>query len=438
MGADRAARPSIGWAWYGLAALILVSLIGNLIKYMIILVSEPIKLSLSLSDTQIGSLNGLALTLTTAIAAIPMGWLADKVDRRWLLAISVAVWSVATAAFGLATTFPLMFAFAMGIALGEAVLGPITYAMIPDMFPRDKWINANFIFYIAVLLGFAAANWASGLLLAWLDGHRIGLPAVFAGLESWRVAMILCALAGPLLIVMLLAMRLRPLAPQVAVQGDVEGVMAYCRAHARTIIGVFIGFGLSYAAYGAQGAWIPVTLQRSFGETPATVGQTLGQISMVAALAGVGTSWLAVRWLRPRFGDHAPMLVAQGGLLIGLLVSCGLPFVQTAAHLYAIIGVKTVFTIVAMSLSPAVLQFIAPAHMRGRVVAVGGMVTIIFGSILPPFIGFLSDSYFHGPSGILHALSVVVIPAFFIGLIVLRWGSKTLPATIAAASGGDD
>ena len=211
MSSEAATRPSLRWAWYGLATLILVSLMGNVIKFMIVLVSEPIKTTLALSDTQIGSLNGLALTLTTAIATIPMGWLADKVDRRWLLAISVAVWSFATVAFGLATTFPMMFGFAMGIALGEAVLCPITYAMIPDMFPREKWIAANFIFYIAMLLGFAAANWGSGLLLAWLDGYRLGLPAFFNGLESWRAALILSAATGPLLIVLLLAMRVRPL-----------------------------------------------------------------------------------------------------------------------------------------------------------------------------------------------------------------------------------
>lgn len=438
MNIERAARPSLAWAWYGLATLIIVSLLGNVITGMIRLVSEPIKTTLALSDTQLGSLNGLALTLTTALATIPMGWLADKVDRRWLLAISVAVWSVATIAFGLATTFPMMFGFAMGIALGEAVLGPITYAMIPDMFPREKWIAANFIFYIAVLLGFAAASWGCGLLLEWLDGHRVGLPAFFNGMESWRAALILCAATGPLLIVLLLAMRVRPLTAPAEDQGDVDGLIVYCRAHYRTIIGVFVGFGLSYAAYGAQAAWVPVTLQRTFGATPASIGQALGPISIAAALGGIGLSWLSVHLMRPRYGDHAPMLVAQMGLLLGLLVSIALPFVKSADQLYAVIGIKGLFTIVAMSLSPAVLQFIAPAHLRGRVVAVGGMVTVIFGSILPPLIGFLSDQYFHGPSGILQALSIVVIPAFLIGLLVLRWGAVTLPATIRAASGGDD
>lgn len=438
MSSEAATRPSLRWAWYGLATLILVSLMGNVIKFMIVLVSEPIKTTLALSDTQIGSLNGLALTLTTAIATIPMGWLADKVDRRWLLAISVAVWSFATVAFGLATTFPMMFGFAMGIALGEAVLGPITYAMIPDMFPREKWIAANFIFYIAMLLGFAAANWGSGLLLAWLDGYRLGLPAFFNGLESWRAALILSAATGPLLIVLLLAMRVRPLGVRAEAQGDVDGLIAYCRAHYRTIIGVFVGFGLSYAAYGAQAVWVPVTLQRTFGATPASIGQALGPISILAALGGVGMSWLSVRLLRPRLGDHAPMLVAQVGLLLGLLVSVALPFAQSADQLYAIVGIKGMFTIVAMSLSPAVLQFIAPAHLRGRVVAVGGMVTVIFGSALPPLIGFLSDHYFHGDSGILQALSIVVIPAFLMGLLVLRWGAVTLPSTIRAASGGEN
>jgi MFS family permease len=436
---DGAARPSLRWAWYGLLTLIFVSLTGNIIKSMILLVSEPIKLSMELSDTQLGSLNGLALTLTTALATIPMGWLADKVDRRWLLAVSVVIWSIATVAFGLSTTFPMMFGFAMGIAIGEAVLGPITYAMIPDMFPRDKWITANFVFYIAVLVSFSAGIWASGVLLGWLDGKPDVIPGMLSGLDGWRIALILCACTAPVLVIMLLSMRVRRAQVAELAEGTkATGLIPYFMANRQSLIGVFFGFGLSYAALGAQAAWVPVTLQRMFGEQPADIGQSLAPVMISASLAGVALSWIGVRTLRLRLGDHAPMTVAQFGLLMGLLASLALPFVQSSFQLYAVIGIKGLFTTMAMSLSPAVLQFLAPAHMRGRVVAIGGMITVMFNSIMPPAIGFLSDTVFHGTAGILQAMSVVIIPALFVGLLFLRWGSVTLPETIRAGSGGED
>jgi MFS family permease len=434
-----AARPSMRWAWYGLLTLIVVSLMGNIIKSMITLVSEPIKLSMALSDTQIGSLNGLALTLTTALATIPMGWLADKVDRRWLLVVSVIIWSIATIAFGLSTTFPMMFGFAMGIAVGEAVLGPITYAMIPDMFPRDKWIAANFIFYIAVLVTFSGGFWASGALLEWLGGKPGLLPDWLTGLEPWRVALILCACSAPLLVIMLFAMRVKRAPVAAMAQGtQATGLIDYFMANRQTLVGVFFGFGLSYAALGAQASWVPVILQRLFGEQPAQIGQSLAPVMISASLAGVAFSWIGVKALRFRLGDHAPMTVAQLGLLMGLLASFALPFVQSPFQLYTVIGIKGMFTTMAMSLSPAVLQLLAPAHMRGRVVAIGGMITVIFNSIMPPAIGFLSDTLFHGSSGILQAMSVVIIPALLVGLLFLRWGSVTLPETIRVGSADEE
>jgi MFS family permease len=432
------ARPSMRWAWYGLLTLIVVSLMGNIIKSMITLVSEPMKLSMELSDTQIGSLNGLALTLTTALATIPMGWLADKVDRRWLLAVSVIIWSLATVAFGLSTSFPMLFGFAMGIAIGEAVLGPITYAMIPDMFPRDKWIAANFVFYIAVLVSFSAGIGASGALLGWLGGKPALLPAALTGLDPWRAALVLTACSAPILVAMLLAMRIKR-APETVLAEGVKptGLTAYFMANRQSIAGVFVGFGLSYAALGAQAAWVPVILQRLFGEQPAQIGQSLAPVMIAASLGGVGLSWIGVKRLRPRLGDDAPMTVAQFGLLMGLLTSLALPFVQTAVQLYAVIGIKMLFTTMAMSLSPAVLQFLAPAHMRGRVVAIGGMITVMFSSIMPPAIGFLSDKVFDGPAGILQAMTVIIIPALLIGLLFLRWGAVTLPETIRAGSASE-
>ncbi|MGH6932328.1 MAG: MFS transporter [Dongiaceae bacterium] len=421
--------------WYGLFVLIMAMIIGSVNTSIIALVSESIKKSLSISDAQIGMINGLALTLATAAATIPMGWLADRVDRRWLLAVCVGIWSASTFAFGQATTFPTMFLFAMGIAVGEAVLGPVVYSIIPDLFPREKWIIANFIFYVCVLLGSYAGFAISGSLLTYVDANRSSLPTFMADLESWRAALMVCAALGPILMALILVMRLHRKTSSAAAAGKVMGLYDFFRDHARTLAGVFFGFGLSYAAFGAQSRWNAVLLQRIFGESQADIGSTIGLIGGSAALTGVAVSWLLVRWLKPKHGENAPMLVAQFGLLMGLLVSLALPFVESASQYYAVIAVKVMFTTAAMSLSPAVLQFIAPAHMRGRVVAVGGMVTVIFASFMPYFIGLLSDQVFTGPKAILWAMCAIIIPALLIGLLFLRYGAKTLPGTIRAAQG---
>jgi MFS family permease len=427
-----------GWmiaGWYGLFVLVLALVLGSVNTSIIALVSESIKGSLSLSDAQIGMLNGLALTLVTAIATVPMGWLADRIDRRVLLTVCVGIWSAATFAFAQSTSFEAMFLFAMGIAVGEAVLGPIVYSMIPDLFPRRMWIVANFVFYVAALVGAYAGFAASGAIIAFVDASQTALPAFMEGMDPWRAALTVVAAIGPLVMLLVLVMQLRRSGTTADGSGGSGGLLQYFRTHARTLAGVFLGFGLTYAAFGAQSRWNAMVLQRIFGEKQADIGLLMGYVGGGAALIGVAAAWAMVRWLRPRHGDFAPMLVAQFGLLVGLLVTLALPFVETGAQYYAVIATKVLFTTMAMSLSPAILQFIAPAHLRGRVIALGGMVTVIFQSFMPFLIGFVSDQYFTGPKALLWSLCVVIIPVLVVGLALLRFGSSSLPATIRAAQG---
>ena len=57
----------------------------------------------------------------------------------------------------------------------------------------------------------------------------------------------------------------------------------------------------------------------------------------------------------------------------------------------------------------------------------------IFASLMPYFIGLVSDQYFTGPKALLWALSAIIIPSLLVGLLFLRLGSGSLPATIRAA-----
>jgi len=73
-------------AWYALFILSVAVLYAMIDRQVLMLLAEPLKADLGLSDTQIGSLQGLGAALFAAIAVIPLGWLADRIDRRLLLA----------------------------------------------------------------------------------------------------------------------------------------------------------------------------------------------------------------------------------------------------------------------------------------------------------------------------------------------------------------
>ncbi|SMF61148.1 MFS transporter [Allosphingosinicella indica] len=430
---SRAGRPSAG-AWYALIVLVMIGFMYNLSRQVIVLVTEPLKRDLLLSDTQIGMLNGLALSLVAALAVFPLGWLCDRADRKILLAVCIAIWLVGTAGFGLAQSFGALFAFAMGIAVLEAILGPITYSIIPDLFPRERWISVNYLFYVLSVVGVSVGLTAAGAVMAAADGGRSLMPEVAGTLASWRLALIVVAAVAPVAILSVLLMPLsRPARPAGATRQAPVGLLAYFRTHARSLIGVFFGFGIVYSANGVLMIWLPPAISRVFGVPPSEVGMVLGLVLSICVLAGVILSAALVRWLRLRHGAIAPLHVAQLSVALAAISTLAFAFAPSPTWLYAAAGLKTVFVTACLSLSPAILQFIAPGHMRGRVIALGGLVSILFMALSPAVVGFVSDRFFPQPHLLLRAIVVVSVPCFLTGILLLRFGSATLPATFTAA-----
>lgn len=431
-------RPLLLAAWYGLIVLAIVSVSVSVNRQLVPLVTEPMKRSLSLSDAQIGVLNGFALLLVTALATFPMGWLADRVDRRWLLAVCIAIWSAATVGFGYATSFQMLMIFAMGAAVGEAVLGPLVYSMIPDLFPREKWIAANYVFYVVNLLGASAGLSIGGALLGAAEIHHESLAPLFQTGDPWRIAVITCSFTAPILILLVLMVRLKRRAAGVATQDRaMSGVLGFFRVHARTCAGVFLGFGVTYAANLTMASWFLPAMTRVYGIPPSEVGVTLGVVYGVGAVSGVALSYLLVRLLRPRFGELVAMKVAQIFVLAAIVVTPPLLIASSATTAYILAGLKTAFTTGCFSISPAILQLLAPAHMRGRVIALGGLISLVFASVGPLLIGIVSDNLFPGPEWLMWAIVSVTLPCFVAGLLLLRYGAASLPGTIAASAAFD-
>ena len=93
------------YRWYALVLLTTVYAFNIADRYVISTLIEPIKAELRLSDTAIGLLTGTALAIVYTGMGMPLARIADRGERRLLLVISIAVWSVMTAACGVATSF---------------------------------------------------------------------------------------------------------------------------------------------------------------------------------------------------------------------------------------------------------------------------------------------------------------------------------------------
>lgn len=427
--------PSLAAAWVGLAILTVAMTFSVIDRQILILLTEPLKHSLGLSDTNIGLLNGLAITLVSAAATYPMGILADRFDRRRLLAICIILWSAATAACGLASSFGMLFACSMGIAVGEAVLGPIAYSLIADLFPRERWIAANYVFYLGNILGGAAGLALGGAAVALADTHRDLAVAGLFGPEPWRLAMLFVALPGPLIAAAVLMMR--PRRSAVTRAAGLPAMGTYLRTHAATLGGVFLGFGFSAAANVTLATWVLIGLTRNFGQSAAEAGARYGLVHAAASLVGVLLSGQCVKRLRIRFGELAMLRVAQLGVALGALLMPLLWFARTPTQVYAADFIVVVPLIMAISVSPTFLQNIAPGAYRARVIALGGLVYVVLNALTPIVVGLVSDSAFGKAHGLYAAMLVVALPCALAGVMLLALASRTLGDTFAAARAHD-
>jgi MFS family permease len=93
----------------------------NFIDRQIVGILAPfIQEDLSLTNTELGLLIGLAFAVFYTTVAIPIAWLADRYNRVNILSIALATWSGFTALTGLATNFVQIGLARMGVGIGEA------------------------------------------------------------------------------------------------------------------------------------------------------------------------------------------------------------------------------------------------------------------------------------------------------------------------------
>jgi len=123
---------------YVLALLVSVGIAGWVDRNVLAALLQSIKVDLAFSDTELGLLGGVAFGLFYATVGLPIAWLADRSDRRSLIAAAVGLWSVMTAACGLAAGFTTLFLSRVGVGIGEAGGSPPSQSLVSDYFGPER------------------------------------------------------------------------------------------------------------------------------------------------------------------------------------------------------------------------------------------------------------------------------------------------------------
>jgi MFS family permease len=178
-------------AKFALFVLFAINMLNFFDRQLLGALGEPVRKEFLLSDTALGFLGSVFIWMY-AVVGLPMGHLSDKWYRTKLLAIGTAVWSLMTAATGMAQNYAQVFIARLGVGVGEATCAPAGQSLIGDFFPPAKRAFAMGVF----MLGLPA-----GIFLAYLSAGYI-----YAHL-GWRAAFYIACIPG--IIFALLALTVR-------------------------------------------------------------------------------------------------------------------------------------------------------------------------------------------------------------------------------------
>ncbi|MHA3842368.1 spinster family MFS transporter [Sphingomonas aestuarii] len=380
--ADDVAIRRRGWT---LGLLTVTYFFSYMDRQILAILQELIKDDLGLSDTQLGMLTGLAFAVFYAGLGIPVARLADRMNRKNIIAISLTVWSAMTAACGLAQNFIQLLLFRIGVGVGEAGSSPPSHSIIADLYPPEKRAGAMAIYSLGVVLGTAFGTMIGGTV-----AHYYG----------WRIALFAVGLPGVLLAFFVWKYVVEPRrglsdvakvaeSDTMPTLGEGFAGMWRNKAAVHVVLGVtltsMIGYGL--AAFG------PSYMQRSLDMSLLQIAWIVAPIlGVVGALSAVLGGRLA-DWLAKNKGMHAQ------SYMVAVLKVIALPFAlmfywldswQLALSAYV---VALLFQNSYLGPSFAMIQSLAPQKVRALWAAITLLVINMVGlGIGPVAVGRLSDA----------------------------------------------
>lgn len=256
-----------------LFTLSLVYALNFIDRQILVILQEPIRAEMGLSDTQLGLLSGFSFAIIYVSAGIPIAYWADRLNRRNILAASLAAWSAMTALSGLAQTYLQLLMARVGVGLGEAGGSPPAHSIISDYFPPAQRATALSLY-------------SSGVYVGILCGYAFG--GVLAELVGWRLTFVYLGVPGILLAFVLLLIIKEPQRGRwdsTATSHKASGfneALSILRAR-RSFWYVALGCAsTTFIAFG-NGNFLPSFLIRNHGFSVAQVGLVL---SISAGLAG--------------------------------------------------------------------------------------------------------------------------------------------------------
>jgi predicted MFS family arabinose efflux permease len=418
-----------GHAWFAFTMTFALMLFDYMDRQVIVSLFPHMKTDWGLSDKQLGALVSV-VSITVALAGIPVALLADRGSRVRSIVAMAAVWSLASVSCMFTRTYGLLLAARAVVGLGEAGYGSVGAALIASLFPARLRAGLMATFFAAASIGSVL-----GVLLGGVIAARYG----------WQTAFGVVGFPGLVLALVYLKVRdyktvalTAPLSRAASSTGNAVRFIAGALVRSRTMAWVCVGDAAQLIVVSALWAWMPSYLSR-------VQGMPTQQASIKAALVVLCGAFGSMVWgfvvdragaYRARNKLHAVAIVCAASLCV-LTPAFVVPLAPDVQFLLVAVG-GFLATCTAGAISAVVIDVIHPG-VRATGASVLSLFRNLFGLAAGPFIaGMLSDAYGLGFAMTITPLfSIVAVACFTIAARSYEGDMRgaDLPVDAGAAAG---
>lgn len=389
-------------------------LVQQIDRNIVNVVLEPIKQEFGLSDAEMGLFAGTLFAVSYMIAGLPLGALADRMNRRNLLAGLMACWSLLTALSGFTQNFLGLALMRIGVGAAEAGNQPTSLSMMSDSYPPERRSS---------IVGLIYACAGLGVFISFLGGGYV------AAHWGWRMAFVIASVPGFLIagLLLLLAKEPRRSKPRSdAVQRNVGNTIGSILFNP-ILVCIYFGAAIYTMVMTAVSTWAVSILLRVHGLDLATAGGVAAVAGLTAAVGTPLVAHLSDRVARRNGGNG--MAVPAVAALVYMVSAYW--FAMASTREMAMVALALAGSLGQAHVGPSLglVSRVAPPQSLGMAFALFSVVGSTLGMAVGPFlIGIISD-FFSGPHSLNNAMHVVlplmIIPATLFILAGRRFRAST-------------
>jgi MFS family permease len=419
------------YAWYVVGVLTLTQVVSYIDRFLPSLLVASIKRDLQLSDFQVGLLLGPAFGIFYVLVGLPIGWLADRIPRRAILATGISLWCAMTATAALTRSFIPLFCTRLGVGLGEAAVAPCSISLINDYFPRSRRARAISVFMAGTFIGAGSAFLFGGPIV-----HAIAqlppfhLPGL-GEMRPWQMAFALVGLPGFALSALMFTIREPARQDQVksglrtdaAGRASLGAALGYIGKRWRAFGTLFLA-SAAVVSMGSLAFWNVALFGRTWGWDVRDVGIATGTLFFVGGPIGTALAVrLMNRWLAEGRAD-ATVRALWVGLCFAVPGFALYPLMPSAELAVAVLLFAFIGQAIATAAGPASLALIAPGQIKSQAVATYYLILGVFGQLLgPPPVGLMTD-LFGDPAMLRYAMTIEAAVMGLTALVLVALGMK--------------